>query len=54
MLITLATLGYGDIKPITSWRIFLVAALPAGILVSSFSEQTHKKKKFLSLKSSKL
>jgi hypothetical protein len=54
MLITLATLGYGDIKPITPCRIFLVAALPAGILVSSFSEQTHKKKKFLSLKSSKL
>jgi hypothetical protein len=47
-------LGYGDFIPITPWGNFLVAALPADILASSFSEPAHQKRENFKLKSSKL
>ncbi|AGH47592.1 ion channel [Paraglaciecola psychrophila] len=50
----LTTLGYGDFIPITPWGNFLVAALPADILASSFSETAHQKRENFKLKSSKL
>jgi len=53
-IVTLATIGYGDVYPVTSLGKFIgalvalvgiaVYALPAGILASGFAEEVARKK----------
>jgi voltage-gated potassium channel len=52
-IVTLGTIGYGDVVPITAWgkliasvTIFLgliMIALPVGIIATAFSEETHRR-----------